>query len=206
MTNKERYKKAFSTLHASDHISLEVTMMEKRKSIYRMKKVAAACAAVVLACGSMTVAYAADLGGIQQKIDAWIHGEKTEVNAVDHGNGHYTYTFTDENGDSKEMGGGGIAIDEFGNETPLSAEEVLEQAVNSVEADEDGKVWLYYYDKKIEITDLFNKENICKVALNHNGQTVYFKIQKGDDDASGNYSFERRTQMPEDADHYQLLE
>ena len=43
MTNKERYKKAFQTLHASEQISLEVKIMEESKKIYRMKKVAAAC-------------------------------------------------------------------------------------------------------------------------------------------------------------------
>lgn len=38
MTNKEKYQKAFSTLHASDNISLEVEIMEKNKKLYRMKK------------------------------------------------------------------------------------------------------------------------------------------------------------------------
>ena len=71
MTNKEKYQKAFSTLHASDNISLEVEIMEKNKKLYRMKKAAAACAAVAVVFGSMTVAYASDLGGIRQKITAW---------------------------------------------------------------------------------------------------------------------------------------
>ena len=31
MTDKERYKQAFSTLHASGHISLEVNMNHNRK-------------------------------------------------------------------------------------------------------------------------------------------------------------------------------
>ena len=37
-----------------------------------MKKTMAACAAVAIVLGSMTVAYAADLGGIQQKITGWL--------------------------------------------------------------------------------------------------------------------------------------
>ena len=59
MTNKEKYKQAFSVLHASGNDSLEGMEMEKKKSAYLMKKTMAACAAVAIVLGSMTVAYAA---------------------------------------------------------------------------------------------------------------------------------------------------
>ena len=38
MTNKEKYKQAFSVLHASGNDSLEGMEMEKKKSAYLMKK------------------------------------------------------------------------------------------------------------------------------------------------------------------------
>ena len=189
MTNKEKYQKAFSTLHASDNISLEVEIMEKNKKLYRMKKAAAACAAVAVVFGSMTVAYASDLGGIRQKITAWFHGEQAQMDVTDNGDGSYSYKYVDDNGQTYEGSGGGVAIDDNGNEIPLTADELMEHVGNEVEKDQDGNVWLYYYDKKKNITDLFDDDGICKVAFEHEGRMVYFKIQEGDEleGLPGNY-------------------
>ncbi|MDE7313998.1 MAG: hypothetical protein K2N87_20655 [Eubacterium sp.] len=207
MTNKERYKKAFQTLHSSGQFSLEVEMMEKRKHVYHMKKVVAACAATAILFGSMTVAYAADLGGIQQKITAWFHGEQTQVNVKDNGNGSYTFTFTDENGKKQAQTGGGVAFDDNGNEIQLSAEDLAPSIGNFVEADNDGKVWLYYYDKKIDVTEMFGEDGICKVALEHEGETVYFKIDGSTKDAvTRSFGYESRTDAPADAENYIFVE
>ena len=148
MTNKEKYQKAFSTLHASDNISLEVEIMEKNKKLYRMKKAAAACAAVAVVFGSKTVADGSDLGGIRQKITAWFHGEQAQMDVTDNGDGSYSYKYVDDNGQTYEGSGGGVAIDDNGNEIPLTADELMEHVGNEVEKDQDGNVWLYYYDKK----------------------------------------------------------
>ena len=43
MTDKERYKQAFSSLHASGHISLEVNMNHNRKFHPTRKLIAAFC-------------------------------------------------------------------------------------------------------------------------------------------------------------------
>ena len=43
MTDKERYKQAFSSLHASGHISLEVNMNHNRKFHPTRKLIAAKC-------------------------------------------------------------------------------------------------------------------------------------------------------------------
>lgn len=208
MTNKEKYQKAFSTLHASDNISLEVEIMEKNKKLYRMKKVAAACAAVAVVFGSMTVAYASDLGGIRQKITAWFHGEQAQLDVTDNGDGSYSYKYVDDNGQTYEGSGGGVAIDDNGNEIPLTADELMENVGNEVEKDQDGNIWIYYYDKKLNITDLFDKDGICKVAFEHEGRMVYFKIQEGDEieGLPGNYSYECGMEKPKDAENYTILE
>lgn len=208
MTNKEKYQKAFSTLHASDNISLEVEIMEKNKKLYRMKKVAAACAAVAVVFGSMTVAYASDLGGIRQKITAWFHGEQAQLDVTDNGDGSYSYKYVDDNGQTYEGSGGGVAIDDNGNEIPLTADELMENVGNEVEKDQDGNIWIYYYDKKLNITDLFDKDGICKVAFEHEGRMVYFKIQEGDEIEGfpGNYSYECGMEKPKDAENYTILE
>ena len=58
MTDKERYKQAFSTLHASGHISLEVNMNHNRKFHPTRKLIAAsACAALLLGGSSAYAAY-----------------------------------------------------------------------------------------------------------------------------------------------------
>ena len=58
MNNKEKYKQAFSVLHASEHISLEDAMSRKRS--YRSRRrvaAAAACTVILLGSGSAYAAY-----------------------------------------------------------------------------------------------------------------------------------------------------
>lgn len=57
MNNKEKYKQAFSVLHASGHISLEDIMSEKRSYRQRSKVVAAVvCTVILLGSGSVYAA------------------------------------------------------------------------------------------------------------------------------------------------------
>ena len=59
MTNKEKYKQAFSVLHATNNISLEVNKDMNRKKVFNCKKLAAACVCLALTlCAGLTV-YAA---------------------------------------------------------------------------------------------------------------------------------------------------
>lgn len=206
MTNKEKYKKAFSTLHASGKISLEVEAMENRKKTYKMKKAMAACAAVAVMFGSMTMAYAADIGGIQQKITAWMHGEQTEVNITSDGEGSYSYTYTDQDGEVHERGGGGMEIDAFGNQRPLSAEEVLAENSIDTETKEDGSVWFYYYDKHFEVTDLFGEDGDCRFSFKHEGETIYCKLDGSHTGVGGSYALELQKEAPKDAASYTLVE
>ena len=50
MTNKERYKQAFSTLHASNQISLEVREMEKKDRHFSVNRIAVAMGMLLLCC------------------------------------------------------------------------------------------------------------------------------------------------------------
>ena len=57
MNNKEKYKQAFSVLHASEHITLEDIMSEKRSYRQRSKVVAAVvCTVILLGSGSVYAA------------------------------------------------------------------------------------------------------------------------------------------------------
>lgn len=147
---------------------------------------AVACAVVIGAGGT---AYAADLGGIQEKISMWLYGTQREVNVTENGeNGYGGYTFTYmQDGETKSIGGGGVSIDADGNETWLSADEVAAEMSNfaDIDVDEDGKVWIYYYDQKVDITDSFDENGICNLTLTHEDKTVYLEITKDED---GGYS------------------
>ena len=203
MTNKEKYKKAFSVLHASGSISMEEENMNKKKNAYIMKKVLAACASAAVILGSMTAVYAADIGGIREKMMIWFHGEQIEAEITDRGNGSITAHFKDADGKPKEISGGGAAFDEFGNETALPAEDVLNVICDEVEVDEDGRIWLYTYDKKIDITDSFQEDGVCRVAVERDGRMCYFAIK---DNGSGNYGFQMTIEKPEDAQRYKVAE
>ncbi len=184
MTNSEKYKKAFSVLEPSDKISWEV---EKMKAIEkkRHRKIAAAAVAIVgvLVLGSGS-AYAANVGGIQRQIQLWTRGELTDATITFDGKGGYTTTYTDENGETQEMSGGGIAYDIFGNERPLTEDELMEDAgMNDVEvAIEDGRITVYFMDQVIDITDKF-KDGICHVHLTGNGKEYFLTVGE-----NGNYT------------------
>ena len=51
MTNKERYKQAFSVLHTSDQFSVEVENMSRLNKKHNMKVAAAALAGCIFLAG-----------------------------------------------------------------------------------------------------------------------------------------------------------
>jgi len=190
MTDRERYKQAFSTLHSSGQFTLEVGEMEQIRRNHRKNMAAAAAIACAVVIGTGGTAYAADIGGIQQKISMWLHGAQTEVNVThnnEDGYGGYTFTYTQE-GETKELGVGGVSLDEDGNETWMSADELAEGLSKSadIDVDEDGRVWIYYYDQKIDVTDSFDENGVCSLTLTHDDETVSLEITKDED---GGYSF-----------------
>ena len=181
MTNKERYKQAFSVLQTSDDFSMEVEQMVMRQKQHKMKTVAAAVAACIVLAGGAGTAYAADLGGIQRTIQLWIHGDQTNATLEiknEGGISSYTVKTTDENGKTTErQSGGGVAIEGNGKERPLTEEEIMNK-INSpdVEYKEDGSVWLYYKDQKLDITNRF-KDGICYVKLTDGKDIMYLTVK-----------------------------
>ena len=190
MTNRERYQRTFSTLHASDDFLMEVTPM-KRTGKVRKNRIVALCAAIALIAALATAAYAADVGGIQRTIQLWIHGDQTDAVMVVEEDGSYKVTYADEDGNVKEMGGGGVAMDGFGNERPLTEEEILEHLSDpEVDYKDDGTVWVYYQNQKLEITDKFDDDGICYVQLKNGGETLYLTIKYNDGYAMSPHGYE----------------
>ncbi len=177
MTNKEKYKQAFSVIHASDDYTLEVKEMVKTSKKKKINQLVAAVAACVLLVGSSTVTYAADLGGIQRTIQLWIHGDQTEVTIDFNTDGSYEMEYFDSEGSAIQQGGGGVAFNDDGSERPLTEEELLDHLDDpDVRYEDDGSVWIYYFDQKIDITDKFD-DNVCYAQVSNGEETLYMTIK-----------------------------
>ena len=183
MTNKEKYKQAFSVLQTSGDFSMEVEKMAMRQKHHKVKTTAAAVAECIVLVGGAGTAYAANLGGIQRTIQLWINGDQTNATLEINNDGNsstYTIKIPDENGNSTEITGGGVAMDGDGVERPLTEDEIMEQ-INQpdVEYEDDGSVWLYYKDRKLDITDRF-EDGICYVKLTDGKDVKYLTIKYND--------------------------
>ena len=183
MTNKEKYKQAFSVLQTSGDFSMEVEKMAMRQKHHKVKTIAAAVAACIVLVGGAGTAYAANLGGIQRTIQLWINGDQPNATLEINNDGNsstYTIKIPDENGNSTEITGGGVAMDGDGVERPLTEDEIMEQ-INQpdVEYEDDGSVWLYYKDRKLDITDRF-EDGICYVKLTDGKDVKYLTIKYND--------------------------
>ena len=177
MTNHEKYKQAFSAIHISDNFSLEVNEMAHLNKTKKIRGMVAGIAACALLFGSSFAAYAADLGGIQRTVQLWLHGDQTEVTLNFPAAGSYTMEYSDREGNVGHQGGGGVAINDDGSERPLTEEELMELLDDpEVSYEDDGSVWVYYFDQKIDITDKF-EDNICYVRLSNGKETLYMTVK-----------------------------
>ena len=190
MTNKERYQRAFSALHASEDYLMEVTPM-KRTGKIKKHRIVALCAAIALIAALATAAYATDVGGIRRTVQIWLHGDQTDA-VLEVEDGTYTLTYEDENGETREMGGGGVAMDGFGNERPLTEDEIMENLnMPDVEYLDDGSVWVYYHNQKIEITDKFDDDGVCYVLLKNGSENLYLTVQYQEGYSTSPHGYEK---------------
>lgn len=178
MSNKEKYKQAFDALAASGDFQVEVDNMSILKRRHKLRTIAAAIAACLIVTIGTGTAYAADVGGIQRKVQLWIHGDQTDVTLKFDSNGSYTGTYTDKDGNEKEIGGGGVAYEWNGKERPLTEEELMEEMNGpDVEYEDDGTVMLYYKNQSVDITDKFDKDGVCYVKLKEGDKTLYVTVK-----------------------------
>ena len=180
MTNREKYKQAFSVLRASDDFDLEANHMKQTAKQFRLRKAVVLAAACVMVIGSATIAYAADVGGIQRTVQLWLHGEQTAVTIEFDGTGGYNMEYTDEEGNVRYGGRAGVAIEADGTERPATEEEIMEILSRpEVEYRDDGSVWVYWLGQAVEITDRF-EDGVCYVQLVNGEDTMYVTVRYQD--------------------------
>lgn len=210
MTNRERYKRAFSGLHASGEM-MEVASMKKIK-IMPIRRLVAVAAAALLIAAMATVAYANDVGGIQTTIQILLKDgtllNVTDIREITLDDGTVVKSaYFETTGD--EFEGTDVECEVTYNGEPQTVHgyityipdgefmetdgEVDSAAMPSVEAAEveyrdDGTVWVHYNDRDIEITDLF-EDGVCHLELENEQfetedgeatKSTYLTIQYGE--------------------------
>lgn len=177
MRNKEKYKQAFSALHVTDEFSLEVKKITNISRKQKFNKMIAGVVVCVFLVGGSATAYAADLGGIQRRIQLWIDGEQTDVTIDFNADGSYDMDYLDSEGNAIQQGGGGVAFNADGSQRPLTEAEIMENLDNpDVRYEDDSSVWIYYLDQRINITDKFD-DNVCYVQVSNGKKTLYMTIK-----------------------------
>lgn len=191
MTDKERYKQAFSALPSSHPFDMEVDDMRRIHKKHKKNLAAAAVAFAVIIGGSAT-AYAADIGGIQEKISIWFFGKQTEASMSPTGTGAYSLIFDTPDGDQETLNYGVASFDEDGGQVWMPADELVSHIneTATVIVDKNAKVWVYYYDQQVEITDSFDENGVCNVTLTHEGHPLFVKVIKTSDNSYSYYQTE----------------
>ena len=183
MTDKEKFYNTFEKLHASPNILKEIMDMTSDNKVILINRrretfarIATFFLIAVLAIGSSTIAYVANVCGIQRIIQIWVHGDQTNAILTIDSNS-YNLQYEDKDGNTIHRSGGGVALEDDGSERPLTEEELLEQIYSpDIYYDEDGLVWLYFMDQEQEITDKF-VNGVCYVQLQYEDKTMYLTIK-----------------------------
>ena len=198
MTDREKFRSTFSHLHASADTITEVMNMTELAKTNRVRRftrpLILVAAALALLMALSVTAYAADVGGIRRNIQLWIRGDQTDtvLDVTQEGDiTTYSISYTDENGNEQSRGGGGVAIEAFGRERPLTEEEILDLLRNSAEVSyqDDGSVWVYYHSQKVEITDKFDEDGVCYVHLIDGDDNLYMTVKYNDGFAASPHSY-----------------
>ena len=164
MTNHERYRRAAELVQPVPERSIidyvEAKTMKKRKPL---KVFATVCAAVALVLALTAGVYAADVGGIRHTMNIWLHGDAVEVTIKQVGEGQFEITYPY----GSVRAAGGLAEDGRGGMRGVTEEEIREEIISSPDAeqDEDGRIWLYLRDHKIDVTDQIAQNGYAQVKV-----------------------------------------
>lgn len=192
MKNKEAYKQAFKHVHYQKEINLN------KKRIPR--SLVTIMTSFIVLLSTFTVAYAFDVGGIQNKVEIWFHAEKRNVQYKEEEKNVYHFYVTDEDGNVVDMGLNMGFKDTLTGVQPMNGDELVESINDNGEIvynEKEDKYIFYYQDKAVDITKMFDKEKECYLVINNGEKDIYFVISykdKIDDDSTiSKYSDENAT-------------
>lgn len=167
--NSDKYKQAFSGVHASKEIDLEEIIMTNKKSNMNWKTVLLTCTIVVI-CAGITV-FATDTFGIKGTVTAWIKGDQQEVE----------YVINDDN--KVDIYLDGELYDTFWcNDDEQVTSEKIEYLANrpDLEIADDGKVYVRYKDQLIDVTEEYAKGYLIVSVPLDDGTACHFILMDND--------------------------
>lgn len=151
--------------------------MVKIQKKHKFQIAAAILAACILVGGSGTV-YAANVGGIQRTIQLWIHGDQTDATLNVNEDGSYTLNYSDKDGKKQNRAEAELHLMQTETSDLLPKDEIMDELnMPDVEYEDDGSVWVYYENQKLEITDKFDKNNVCYVKIKGKDKTLYLTVK-----------------------------
>ena len=196
MTNKDKFKRAFSELHTSDAFVLDTEEKGMIRKMKFRKTIIAVCTALAV-CAGGAACYAADVGGIQRTVQVWFHGDQTTATmTVDEDNITH-YSVKDKNG-NEIISGGGVAEDGRGGYRPLTESEMNEYLSEPSTDIIGGKLYLFYKNQKMDLTGKFDKDGLCYVTLNDRDKKIYVTVAKNGGLASRDDKYAQKNELPEE--------
>ena len=171
MTNKERYKKAFSEASGgydeAEVICAVKNAPEKQRPSFAPSKrpvraLITAAAVVMIIFLTTASAYAANIGGFRDKVLLWIGGKPVEGELEQKADGEYRWTSP---GRVHEFSG--TEIDPVtGESRPMTADELIsgKNARPEVWSDENG-VYVSYHDRTIDVTEDIADDHKASVVI-----------------------------------------
>ena len=168
MTNKEKYQKAFSVLKPSGNIRMEDLNM---KRFHLSKVVAAAAAAVICFVASNSICYAATGNTWVEKMVVFFDGEavETDVEVTDLGEGNYSYTL-----EVPDEGTAEIVVTTDESERNVTSFAIMKEESPYL-SEEEGEVWLYYQEGKVNITEDF-ADGTAEGTMSMNGNEYHYHV------------------------------
>ena len=186
-TNKEWYQRSFNNLHLSEGFRerLDASVDERKGKIMEItsvKGISRVAAAVITICalafGSAGVCYAGDVGGVRTYLKLWLGGTKqtVEVERID----DEAYRMINKDGEERVIGG--FYMDDEGNRTALSTEEMAGYINNDMFLEKvDGRMILTYKNLVVDVTDEIDDSGNLYVHIDDPANpNTYFSINNID--------------------------
>jgi len=161
------------------HYQKEINLNQKRV----FKPFVTIMTSFMILLSTFTVAYAFDIGGIQNKAELWFHAKKTSVQYKEVAKNVYHFYATDEDGNVVDIG-----VDMGFKDSPIGIQsmngEELAKSMNEeaeiVYDEKEGKYLFYYQDKAVDITKMFDQGKKCYLVINNGEKDIYFVISYKD--------------------------